>query len=241
MYAQRKVASQKEVRTADASARALQNVSQQAQRNLDSHKLRRGLLKVRKVHWFEKFNWCVTSEGYLVLSGRDAMQSEAIFQRHLRPGDAYVTADIKGAGVGVGYRPISPIALQEAGALAVCRSSAWTGKILGQAAWWVWAEQVGKITPNGPITQAGLFCIRGKKNFLPPMQLEMGFGVMFRLEEGSVERHGKDWKDRSFLDDCEVMSAFSEAMDRYDVTFDHMAEEEEWDRDGDGEGDGERE
>jgi hypothetical protein len=38
--------------------------------------------------------------------------------------------------------------------------------------------------------------IYGKKNFLPPMALEMGFGVMFRLEDGCVGRHAGDRKDR---------------------------------------------
>jgi len=31
--------------------------------------------------------------------------------------------------------------------------------------------------------------IRGKKNFLPPVQLAYGFGVMFRLDEQSYANH----------------------------------------------------
>jgi len=31
--------------------------------------------------------------------------------------------------------------------------------------------------------------IRGKKNFLPPTQLVMGFGILFRLEETCIARH----------------------------------------------------
>jgi hypothetical protein len=31
--------------------------------------------------------------------------------------------------------------------------------------------------------------IRGKKNYLPPAQLQMGFGFLFKLDEDSVERH----------------------------------------------------
>jgi predicted ribosome quality control (RQC) complex YloA/Tae2 family protein len=37
--------------------------------------------QMRKVHWFEKFNWFVTSEGYLVLSGRDPQQTEMLLKR----------------------------------------------------------------------------------------------------------------------------------------------------------------
>ena len=32
----------------------------------------------RKALWFEKFHWFVTSENYLVISGRDAQQNEII-------------------------------------------------------------------------------------------------------------------------------------------------------------------
>lgn len=38
----------------------------------------------RKVFWFEKFHWFVSSENYIVLSGRDAQQNELLVKRYLR-------------------------------------------------------------------------------------------------------------------------------------------------------------
>jgi len=52
---------------------------------------------LRKPHWFEKFNWFVTSENHLVLSGRDAQQNELLVKRYLRKDDLYVHADLHGA------------------------------------------------------------------------------------------------------------------------------------------------
>ena len=52
---------------------------------------------VRRIHWFEKFNWFITSEGYLVISGRDSAQCEQIALRYMRPGDIFVHSDSKGA------------------------------------------------------------------------------------------------------------------------------------------------
>ena len=52
---------------------------------------------LRKPHWFEKFNWFLTSENYLVLSGRDAQQNELLVKRYLRKDDLYVHADLHGA------------------------------------------------------------------------------------------------------------------------------------------------
>jgi predicted ribosome quality control (RQC) complex YloA/Tae2 family protein len=45
---------------------------------------------LRKVHWFEKFNWFITSENYLVISGRDAQQNELVVKRYMKKGDLYV-------------------------------------------------------------------------------------------------------------------------------------------------------
>lgn len=42
---------------------------------------------MRKVHWFEKFNWFISSENYLVISGRDAQQNEMIVKRYMAKGD----------------------------------------------------------------------------------------------------------------------------------------------------------
>eukprot|EP00940_MAST-03C_sp_MAST-3C-sp2_P001535 g1535.t1 len=52
----------------------------------------------RKRYWFQKFDWFVTPEGYLVLSGRDAQQNEMLVKRYLRKGiDVFVHADLHGA------------------------------------------------------------------------------------------------------------------------------------------------
>lgn len=53
--------------------------------------------QVRKPYWFERFNWFISSENYLVLSGRDMQQNELLVKRHLRRGDLYVHADLHGA------------------------------------------------------------------------------------------------------------------------------------------------
>lgn len=67
-------------------------------------------------------------------------------------------------------------------------------------AWWVNNDQVSKTAPTGEYLTTGSFMIRGKKNYLPPCQLVMGLGFMFRLEESSIERHKGERRIRT-LDD----------------------------------------
>ncbi|BFG21526.1 hypothetical protein CerSpe_078000 [Prunus speciosa] len=42
---------------------------------------------MHKVLWFEKFNWFISSENYLVISGRDAQQNEMIVKCYMSKGD----------------------------------------------------------------------------------------------------------------------------------------------------------
>ncbi|CCD43778.1 hypothetical protein BofuT4_P010260.1 [Botrytis cinerea T4] len=59
------------------------------------------------------------------------------------------------------------------------------------SAWWVTADQVSKSAPTGEFLPAGSFNTHGKKNFLPPAQLLLGFGVLFQISDESKARHNK--------------------------------------------------
>ena len=196
-YDQKKTAAVKEQKTVAQSAQALQN----AQRKIEAD-LKKGLKEEkavlrpqRKAFWFEKFHYFISSDGYLVLGGKDAQQNELLYRRYLKKGDIYVHADLQGAASVIVKNlpstpdaPIPPSTLSQAGALSVSTSSAWDSKAV-MAAWWVDAGQVSKTAPTGEYLTTGGFMIRGKKNFLPPSQLLLGFGVLFLVSEDSRRNH----------------------------------------------------
>ena len=198
-YDQRRSAAEKEQKTLQSSTKALK--SQEAK---IAHDLKKGLKQekailrpVRKQMWFEKFSWFISSDGYLVLAGKDSQQNEMLYKKYLKKGDVYVHADIHGAASVVIRNnpktpdsPIPPSTLSQAGSLAVACSSAWDSKA-GMSAWWVNADQVSKSASTGEFLPAGSFMVRGKKNFLPPAVLLLGFGVMFKISEESKARHVK--------------------------------------------------
>jgi hypothetical protein len=148
-----------------------------------------------------------------VLAGRDAHQNELLVKRYLRPGDAYLHADVHGAASCILRSKrrrlkngrtetvtLSERALQEAGNFTVCRSSAWSKKMI-MSAWWVESHQVSKTAPTGEYLTVGSFMVRGKKHFLPPCQLEMGLAVLFRLgDDDSMARHQTDRRDFALLE-----------------------------------------
>ncbi|TFB00937.1 Ribosome quality control complex subunit 2 [Trichoderma ghanense] len=198
-YEERRSAAMKQEKTQQQATKALKSTEQKIAEDLKKGlKQEKALLQpIRKQMWFEKFLWFISSDGYLVLGGKDPQQSEILYRRYLRKGDVYCHADIRGAAniviknnPNMPDAPIPPATLSQAGSLSVCTSEAWDSKA-GMGAWWVNADQVSKTTPSGDILPAGNFTVQGKKNYLPPTQLLLGLGFVFKISEQSKGKHLK--------------------------------------------------
>ncbi|PSC75362.1 nuclear export mediator factor Nemf-like isoform X1 [Micractinium conductrix] len=192
-YDSRRKHQTKQQKTLDANQRALKAAEKKAQQALKQVRSSAAVVITRKPFWFERFHWFISSENFLVLSGRDAQQNELLVKRYLRKGDVYVHADLHGASTTIvrnhtPHTPIPPLTLSQAGQACVCRSQAWDAKVV-TSAWWVHPEQVSKTAPTGEYLVTGSFVIRGRKNFLPPQPLVMGYGFMFGLAEESIPGH----------------------------------------------------
>lgn len=199
-YEQKKTAAIKEQKTLQSSVKALKNTERKISADLNKAlKQEKEVLRpVRKPFWFEKFIFFISSEGYLVLGGRDITQTEILYSRYLKKGDVYVHADLRGAASvivknknGLSQSSIPPSTLAEAGTLAVVTSNAWDSKAV-MSAWWVPASEVSKTSVVGEYLPAGEFAILGQKRFLPPAQLLLGFGVMFHISDESKASHYKN-------------------------------------------------
>ncbi|CAG5087321.1 Oidioi.mRNA.OKI2018_I69.PAR.g11517.t1.cds [Oikopleura dioica] len=180
-YDSKRAAADKESKTIDASKKALKSAEKKTNESLKNIQTVRQVTKVRKQMWFEKFFWFISSENYLVIAGKDAQQNETIVKKYLKNGDVYVHADIHGASSCIvknidPSKPVSPVTLHEVGHAAVCHSAAWNAKC-------------PKRRRRGEYLTTGSFMIRGKKNYLPPSQLVLGFGFLFKLDDASVARH----------------------------------------------------
>ncbi|GAB4825612.1 hypothetical protein Ancab_008486 [Ancistrocladus abbreviatus] len=192
-YEMKKKQENKQEKTITAHEKAFKAAERKTRLQLSQEKSVATISHIRKVHWFEKFNWFISSENYLVISGRDAQQNEMIVKRYMSKGDLYVHADLHGASSTViknhkAEQPLPPLTLNQAGCFTVCHSQAWDSKIV-TSAWWVYPHQVSKTAPTGEYLTVGSFMIRGKKNFLPPHPLIMGFGLLYRLDESSLGSH----------------------------------------------------
>lgn len=245
-YTQRRTAVVKEEKTQQQAAKALKSTEQKIAEDLKKGlKQEKALLQpIRKQMWFEKFTWFISSDGYLVLGGKDLQQGEILYRRHLKKGDVYCHADLPGAASVVIKNnpntpdaPIPPQTLAQAGNLSVCSSSAWDSKA-GMGAWWVNADQVSKTGPGGDFLSPGNFVVRDKKNFLPPAQLLLGLALMFRVSEESKGKHVKHrlYEDvpqsqpapasTDVQDSSKVLSSDEEAMAEDHETADEEQDDE---------------
>jgi len=59
--------------------------------------VKRVRVKTRKKRWYEKFRWFTSSEGYLVIGGRDVKSNENIAKRQMGANDIFFHASIHGA------------------------------------------------------------------------------------------------------------------------------------------------
>ncbi|GIX85354.1 nuclear export mediator factor NEMF homolog [Caerostris extrusa] len=199
-YDKKRAHAKKEQKTIESSEKAFKNAEKKTKQALKEVAITTSITKARKVMWFEKFLWFISSENYLVIAGRDVQQNELIVKRYMKANDLYVHADLHGASSVVIKNPkgseVPPKTLNEAGTMAVCNSSAWDAKIV-TSAWWVYSNQVSKTAPSGEYLTTGSFMIRGKKNYLPPAYLIMGFGFMFKLDEESCKNHVNERNEKS--------------------------------------------
>ncbi|KAL7727087.1 hypothetical protein ACLKA6_017363 [Drosophila palustris] len=209
-YDLKRSAAQKEQKTIDASQKALKSAERKTQQTLKEVRTISNIAKARKVFWFEKFYWFVSSENYLIIGGRDAQQNELIVKRYMRSKDIYVHADIQGASSVIIRNTtggdIPPKTLLEAGTMAISYSVAWDAKVVTNA-YWVNSDQVSKTAPTGEYLGTGSFMIRGKKNFLPSCHLIMGLSLLFKLEDSFVQRHQGERKIRSTEDEIDEHNA----------------------------------
>ena len=145
--------------------------------------------KVRgtKAMWFDAYRWCLSSEGRLILGGRDARSNDRLVKKHLKEGDRYAHADLHGAPSTVVKEgaKAGDATLREACEFALAYSKAWSAGLAGGSAYWVLPEQVSKQAESGEFLPRGAFVIRGKRNYVHDLPVRLALG------EVEVDGHRK--------------------------------------------------
>jgi predicted ribosome quality control (RQC) complex YloA/Tae2 family protein len=135
----------------------------------------------KNLKWYEKLRWFVSSDGILVVCGRDAGTNEAVVKKYLEQNDIYLHADIHGAPSVVAKVPSDSLndnLLKELGEFSASFSSAWSKNFTSQDVYWVEPDQVSKTPVSGEFVPKGAFIIRGHRNYIRGCKLEISIGLV---------------------------------------------------------------
>ncbi len=146
-------------------------------------------LPVQKQKWYEQFRWFFSSDGFLVIGGRDAESNENIVKKYLEKRDIFFHAHVSGSPAVViktEGKEVPETTLFEAAQFTVSYSGIWkSGQVSGDA-YWVLPEQVSKTPESGEYVAKGAFVIRGKRNYYKDVGLAAAIGIIFNEEKRFV-------------------------------------------------------
>ena len=148
-------------------------------------------LKERKPEWYEKFRWFISSDGFLVIGGRDATSNEIVIKKHTEANDLVFHTDLAGSpfflvksdGKQVGEKT------KEEVADATCTfSRVWKLGLQTSPVFYVLPEQVSKKAKSGEFMGKGAFMIYGKTNYINnKISLAVGITKKNQVMAGPVD------------------------------------------------------
>lgn len=138
--------------------------------------------------WYDRFRWFHTSDGYLVIGGRNADQNEELVKKYLEPGDTVFHTQAHGGPVTV-LKATDPSeasssdielpdsSLEEAAQFAVSYASVWKdGRYAGDV-YAVDSDQVTKTPESGEYLEKGGFAIRGDRTYYDDTPVDVAVGI----------------------------------------------------------------
>jgi predicted ribosome quality control (RQC) complex YloA/Tae2 family protein len=137
--------------------------------------------KVKSKEWYEKFRWFTSSDGFLVVAGKDAVSNEVLVKKYAEADDPVFHAEVAGAPfvvVKTEGKAASEQALREAGEYAASFSRAWREGAGSADVYWVKPSQLTKSVPSGESVPHGAFAVNGKRNWMRNVPLRLAIGVV---------------------------------------------------------------
>ncbi len=155
--------------------------------------------KTNKKEWFEKYRWFYSSDGFLIIGGRDATTNEIIIKKNTEQNDIVFHTEIAGSPFVVvksGGKKIPETTMKEAAEFTASFSRAWKLGIPYAESYYVLPEQVSKKAQAGEYLKKGAFMIYGKKNFISPkINIAIGRykGKIMSGPVSAIKKHCKEY------------------------------------------------
>jgi predicted ribosome quality control (RQC) complex YloA/Tae2 family protein len=133
--------------------------------------------------WYERYRWFVTTDGHLVIGGRDASSNSAVIRKHMTDDDIVFHAEIHGSPFFLvknarNQDNENTKFIEETAQATVSFSRAWKDGLSSGDAYWVFPNQIKKGAPTGQFLPKGSFVIEGKRNFCKGIELKLSIGLV---------------------------------------------------------------
>ena len=149
------------------------------------------VLTQRKKEWYEKFRWFMSSDGLLVIGGRDATSNEVVIKKHTEKNDLVFHTDMAGSPFFViksENKKIPENTVKEVADATCTFSRAWKLGLQTSDVFYVFPEQVSKKTKAGEYMGKGAFMVYGKSNYIEnKINLAIGITKDRAIMSGPVE------------------------------------------------------
>jgi predicted ribosome quality control (RQC) complex YloA/Tae2 family protein len=137
--------------------------------------VRRDFVFMKKV-WYHRFRWFVTSDGVVVLGGRDASQNEELVKKYMGGQDLFVHADVHGASVVIVKGKTER--MDEVAQFAASYSGSWRSGHFSADVYSALPAQVSKTPESGEFISRGSFIVRGDRTYYRNVPLAVSIGLM---------------------------------------------------------------
>jgi len=170
----------------EKSLAELQLLEEKIRKELEEERI---IIKTRPKQWYDSFYWFISSDGFLVVAGRDASSNEKLVKKYLTEKDLFLHAEIHGGAAVVIKNPegkeIPQTTLEEAAIFAAARSKAWQKGLTAIDVFWTPPDKVSLTPPSGMYRPTGAFIIK-ERNYLHNVPLKLAIGVKIVRENDEV-------------------------------------------------------
>jgi hypothetical protein len=142
------------------------------------------VIPLRKKKWYHRFRWCYTSDGILMVGGKDAGTNEEVVKKYLEGGDTFVHADVHGGSVIIVKGDTER--MDEVAQFAASYSNAWKSGHLTADVYAASPSQVSKTPESGEYISRGAFVIRGERTYMRNVGLGVAIGLQTTPELGII-------------------------------------------------------
>jgi predicted ribosome quality control (RQC) complex YloA/Tae2 family protein len=147
--------------------------------------------KLRKKEWYEKFRWFFSSDGFLVIGGRDSTSNEVVIKKHTEKNDMVLHTDMSGSPffvIKAENKKVPKSTIKEAADATCTFSRAWKLGLQSSDVFYVKPEQISKKAKSGEYLTKGAFMIYGKTNYVEnKVNLAIGLSKENAVMSGPAE------------------------------------------------------